>query len=140
MSEEGTEGTFSVRYEKVAQSKDMLDVTRLLAFDLITNPYMSVGEFLKNLSDSNLEILMDLVEEDEDKVGSRYAELLLIAEMLARAEGEDEGDIDILTSRTNAFTSFLVIESLARKGLVKVYRENMSFGEDMKDKVIVERL
>lgn len=140
MSEEGTEGTFSVVYSKVAESKDMLDVTRLLAFDLIANPYMTVGEFLKNMSDSNLEILLDVIEEDEDKEGGRYAELLLIAEMLARAEGEDEGDIDVLTLRTNAFTSFLVIESLARRGLVKIYRENMSFGEDMRDKVIVERL
>jgi len=35
---------------------------------------------------------------------------------------------------------FLTIESLSRKGLVKVHHNNMSFHEDCMDKIIVEKL
>jgi hypothetical protein len=34
----------------------------------------------------------------------------------------------------------MVIESLKRKGLVKVYYENISFGDDMGEKIIVEKI
>jgi hypothetical protein len=34
----------------------------------------------------------------------------------------------------------LTCEQLARKGMVKIYRENMSFGPDMENKIVVEKL
>jgi hypothetical protein len=40
----------------------------------------------------------------------------------------------------NAFCAFLAIEGLSRKGLVKVYHENISFGEDFGNKIVVEKL
>ena len=38
------------------------------------------------------------------------------------------------------FITWMAIESLKRKGLVKVYYENISFGDDMGEKIIVEKI
>ena len=36
--------------------------------------------------------------------------------------------------------SLITFESLARKGLVRVYRENYTLGDDMGEKIVVEKL
>jgi hypothetical protein len=71
----------------------------------------------------------------------RLDDILIISEMLATAEGLDgAADLDVFIDRSNQLTGFIIIESLKRKGLVKVYYENMSFGEELGDKVVVERI
>jgi hypothetical protein len=35
---------------------------------------------------------------------------------------------------------FVAMESLYRKGMVKVYHKNMSLGEDASDKIVVEKI
>jgi hypothetical protein len=138
MENEDEDQTFSVNYAKVAGEKSLLSVTRLLANELLTNPYMTIGDFLKGLNASDLELLVNVIDEGANH--SNFEDLLLIAEMLANAEGLENGTLDVFTERTNQLTTFIVCESLYRKGLVKLHHENMSFGEDMKDKIIVERL
>jgi len=138
MENEDEDQTFSVNYAKVAGEKSLLSVTRLLANELLTNPYMTIGDFLKGLNESDLELLVKVIDEGADH--KNFEDLLLIAEMLANAEGLENGTLDVFTERTNQLTTYIVCESLYRKGLVKLHHQNMSFGEDMKDKVIVERL
>jgi len=46
----------------------------------------------------------------------------------------------MVQNRVSQLIAFLAVESLARKGLVKSYPQNMSFGEDMAKKVIAERI
>lgn len=128
---------YYVVLEKVLASKEHLSVTRLLAASLIAEPYMTVQQWLIGLSDRDLDILLQTAEDEDSK---EFGELLLIAQMLATAEGLSPGDLDIITQRVAALTGFIVVESLFRKGMVKIYRENMSFGEEMGNKVIVERL
>ena len=138
MENEDEDQTFSVNYAKVAGEKSLLSVTRLLANELLTNPYMTIGDFLKGLNESDLELLVKVIDEGGEH--KNFEDLLLIAEMLANAEGLENGTLDVFTERTNQLTTYIVCESLYRKGLVKLHHQNMSFGEDMKDKVIVERL
>lgn len=126
-----------INYSEVTKSKDLLAVTRLLAADLLARPYMSVGDYMKSISDSDLAQLIEISEDDENP---RYEDLILISEMLAAAEGlPGNFDLDAVQKRIAALISFLVIESLARKGLVDVYRENFSFGEDMGNKIVVKK-
>ena len=131
---------YHVSLSTVANSSEMMAVTRLLAIDLQNNPYLSVGDFFKKISDADLQLLTDVVDEGEENV--HFSELLLLSHMLAMAEGLGPKfeNIDIVTERVNAFCMFVAIESLHRKKLVKVHHENMSFGEDMKSKVVVERI
>ncbi len=134
--------SYSVDHAKVIQSQDCLAVTKLLAVDLMARPYMQIGDFFKKLSDTDLTTLMDVVESnDGETTNDQFSDLLLIAEMLAGAEGLGGGEsVDMITDRTNQLISFLIIVSLERKGLVKVHYENMSFGDDMGDKIVVERI
>jgi hypothetical protein len=129
---------YHVNFEHVANEKSLLATTRLLAKDLTKNPYMTIGEFIKNLSDGDLEEFVKIIDTGEHH--THFEDLMLISMMLSAAEGSNGGTLDACTENLNAFNTFIICESLARKGLAKVHHENMSFGEDMKDKMIVERL
>lgn len=124
-----------INYEKVVES-DMLAVTRLLAANILKNPYMRVGDFIKNLADGDLEALRDIVEGDSDH--PRFEELLVISEMLAKAEGLSTDTLDDMTKRTNMLCAMLTLESLFRKGLIELYHDNMSFGDEEGDKMIAK--
>jgi hypothetical protein len=101
------------------------------------NPYLSIGSFIQNISDQDIEDFMQLIEHDNDLA---MENMFLITELLATAEGLPSEDLSVLTERCNIMASYITIESLARKNLVKVHYENMSFGEEFNKKVVVERL
>lgn len=137
MNEEDEDMTFHVNYAKVLDQRDMLPVTRLLAADVLSNPYMPVGDFIAGLSDASLDELIDVCNDENHP---HFEELIIIAEMLSAAEGLESGTLNVIHERTNHLITLIAIEGLARKGLVKVHHKNMSFGEDMGDKIIVEKL
>ena len=129
---------FHLDYNNIINNKEVLAVTRLLATDLMNKGYIVVGDFLKNLTDADLEALTNNMEEDDD---NQYHDLILVSEMLATGEGCEPSQSDKeFHARTNQLVTLLVLESLHRKGFVKLYHENVSFHEDMGDKLIVERL
>lgn len=135
--------SMTIRFDKVAEDKSFLPVTRLLAIDIIKNPYLIVGDFMRELSDNDVELLLDIVD---DHQSPHYEDLILISEMLALAEGlpneyanEDEL-VDTSRTRVATLITYLTMESLARKNLIILHRENMSFGDDMGNKVVAEKL
>lgn len=130
------DGTFTVNIHRVAQDKEVITLVRLLATQLIATPYLRVGDFFKNLSDDDLETLNEISDETHEQ----FDNLLLIAEMLATGEGLDHGTMDIIHDRINQLLMFIAMEGLHRKGLVRLFHENMSFGDDMGSKIVVEKL
>lgn len=146
MSDENLDD-FVINIDKVVNSKNMMPTTRMLAMRLQRNPYTTIKDFLENLSDVELDTLIEVSEDGLDEsAGSvaegedRFSELVLMAEMLAKAEGLHTSSLEDMTSRTNTLITFIACEGLARKGLVEVWRENMSLGEDMGDKIIVKKI
>jgi len=131
------DGEFNINYEKVLYEERFLPVTRLLAANLIKNQYMPIGDFIKSLKNDTLEELTEISENENDP---HFEEVILITEMLAAAEGTNIGGTPEVHQRLNLFITWLVFESLRRKGLVRVFYENISFGEDMVDKIIVEKI
>lgn len=132
------ESVFTVNYHKIANNKDMPAMTKLLAYRIITDGYITPGDFFKSISEDDLDILLEIADEPNDHPNAECA--LLMAEMLATSEGLDQGNIDEMMNRTNQFLIMAVMESLYRKGMIKLYHENMSFGEDMGDKIVAERV
>lgn len=129
---------YNINYDMVVKSKNCLAVTRLLAADLMNNPYMTVGDFMRDLTDEDLSTLTDITDNEDNP---KYEDMILIAQMLCAAEGlENTFDIEEVHNRMSQFILLLTCEELARKGLVKIYHENMSFGPDMENKIIVEKL
>ena len=131
------DGSFFINYERVLHQDSFLPITRLLAADLIKKQYMSCGDFFKGLSLDSLSELNDIAADENN---SHFEEIILISEMLAAAEGVIVGGISEVHERLGMFMTWLVMVSLNRKGLIKVYYENISFGEDMKDKIVAEKI
>jgi hypothetical protein len=129
---------YNINYDMVVKSKSCLAVTRLLAADLMNKPYMTVGDFMRGLTDEDLETLAGITDNEDNP---KYEDLILITQMLCSAEGlENTFDIGEVNERMSQFILLLTCEQLARKGMVKIYHENMSFGPDMENKIVVEKL
>ena len=129
---------FHLDYQNILKNKETLAVTKLLATELMTNGYIVVGDFIKNLTDADLQALTDNMEDDAP---NQYQDLILVSEMLATGEGcGPSGNDDEFQSRAHQLITLLILESLHRKGLVKLYHENISFHEDMGDKLLVEKI
>jgi hypothetical protein len=131
---------FFVICNEVVKDKELLAVTRLLASDLMVKNYLSVGDFLKNITDTDLKTLIDgsVIDDDNHEL---LDDIMLIALMLSNAESSEEvKSLDDFQRIISQFISFLAMESLYRKGLIKLYRENMSFSKDMGDKMVAERI
>jgi len=125
-----------INFDRVSKEKTFLSMTRLLALDLMNNPYLSIGSFVQSIPNGELEEFMHMVDKNEDKA---MENVMIITEMLAQAEGLESEGIDELTERCNIMTTYITIESLKRKNFVDVYYENMSFGKEFSDKMIVQR-
>lgn len=146
------DGEFDILYDNIITNKECLSVTRILAADLQSNPYYTVGQFLKNLNDVDLAELNDIVncnfkhdldeadEGEEPQADPRMADIVLLAEMLSRGEDIKSRSDEELLAKVNQFMIFISIESLRRKGLVEAYHSNMTFGDDGDARVIVKRL
>lgn len=129
---------FSLNFEMIAKTKKYSAIVRLLANDMMNIGYVNVGDFIGSMTDSEIDRYTTGVDDDDQLV---IEELLLMGEMLAIGEGCDHSKTDAdFGNRMDQLVILMTVESLYRKGLVKVYRENYSFHEDAKDKTIVEKL
>lgn len=132
-----------INLDKLVANDSYLITTRTLARKLMKSSYITVEQFLSNLKDEEITTLLECAntEDDEDVANDEMQDLILIAEMLAVAEGLDNSNsYDGVHARVGQLVAFLAVESLSRKGLVKAYRQNMSFGEDMAKSIIAERI
>lgn len=128
-------GGYSINYTEVLKQQDIMAVTKLLVHRMLDNPYISVGDYLQELSDTDLDSLQNAIEQNH------FEDVILISEMLATGEGCDPAkDFDEFNDRANSLTSFITIASLGRKGLVKVHYDKLSFHPDSMKNVIVEKI
>ena len=126
--------------EKIIESDKLLPVTKSVAKMLMRNPYTSLGKFFKKLSDENLQVLMEIIDEGDSEFNDGMEDVVLMTEMLSRAEGVPSQCMEDITENVNYFGACVTCVSLARKGLVRVYYDNMSFGKDQGEKILVEKI
>jgi hypothetical protein len=127
----------TINYKEIAEAKDMLPITRLMALNNMSRPYAMPGEFIRNLPDPTLSELLEIFEDENNPY---YSELILITEMLVQAEGLQSMSTEDIMAHLKQLNVYLILEKFVRTNIVKkVYHENMSFGDDMKTKVIVEK-
>lgn len=131
---DGNFENYYIDMDKIINSAEFSAVTRLLAVELKKNPYKTVGEFFEKISDSDLNVLLMKIDEED------LEEILLLTELLARAEGAGANDIEQVTRNVNVMTMLIAGESLSRRGITKSFYENMSFGEDYNDHVVFRRV
>jgi len=127
---------YRVNLEEVLMHKKFSSSTRLLAANLIETPYHTVGQYLKSLSKSELDYLCELSEIIEND--SRVDELIVLTLMLLQAEGTPCATEDEFLNHIGSFKMMIAGTALQRKGLIKVNYENISFNDDMSDKIVFE--
>ncbi|CAB5221981.1 hypothetical protein UFOVP242_195 [uncultured Caudovirales phage] len=127
---------FEINYENILKTKDVLPMVRLLAADLMKNPYMTLGSYFQTAKDTDLELILEASEDEEDE---RLSDILLMAEMLARAEGVTTEDFDDVHNHLNIFITLAAVASLDRKDLIDADYDVMSFGEEFAKHVVAKR-
>lgn len=128
---------FEINYDLIMQS-DMMSCTHDCVRMVRKNEYLTVGEYMTSLTSSQLEEMLEAADDEENV---KFEEFLLIAEILARAEGlEGSEDFDVLHRRLNILIGLIAVEGLSRKGMIRAYPQNFSFGEDTNKKIIAEKL
>lgn len=115
---------FDINYDEVMRKSHMSatrDVVRLIR----SRQYISPGEYTSLLTTSQLD---ELVEAINDEESDDFSEVMLISEILARAEGLDPSEsAEISLYRIKSMMGFISIESLDRKGFAIAHRKNFSF-------------
>jgi hypothetical protein len=131
-------------FQQIAMSDWVAPTIRLLAMDLQKSPYMSLGDFFSKLSDNSvyeLQVLSERGFDDADNINNPdMQQVMILSLMLAGAEGTQDFDLRVIQKQMSMLLSLITFESLARKGLVRVYHENFTLGDDMNDKLVVEKL
>ena len=125
-----------INFEKILTNNSILPMVRLLAADLMKNPYMSIGTFLQRARAEDLQLILEASEDEEDE---RLSDILLLAEMLAKAEGVETECIEDVYKHLNSFITLAAVASLERKGLIIADYDVMSFGEEYAHSTIAKR-
>lgn len=134
---------FTINYELIANNDTMPPFLRLLAYDVKNNTYMRPGDFFKKARDNDIEYIMESIDaasEDDAGENEDVTNVILLALMLCAAEGVEINGEEEISNLTGQLAMMAAMTSLARKGLIRVYYENMSFGSDMGDKLVAEKL
>ena len=138
MKKEKTSREFYVQLPDVLAKKQYSASTRLLAANLMDNPYLTVGNYLTKLSQPELDHLCDLSEVPDDD--PKLQELIIITLMLLQAEGTAVTSEDEVIDHLVTFKMMIAGASIGRKGYIKVNYENLSFNDDAGDLVVFEKL
>jgi len=125
-----------IDFEKILTNNSILPMVRLLAADLMKNPYMSIGTFLQRARAEDLQLILEASEDEEDE---RLSDILLMAEMLAKAEGVETDSIEDVYKHLNSFITLVAVASLERKGLILADYDVMSFGEEFAHHTIAKK-
>ena len=126
--------------EKIIRAEGLLPITKSVAKMLMKNQYLSLGKFFTRISDENLQILMEIIDDGDNEFNDGMEDIVLMTEMLSRAEGVPSESIEDITENVNYFGACVTCVSLERKGLVRVFYENMSFGKELGEQTLVEKL
>jgi len=127
---------YHVNLAEIVACKRFSTSTRMLAANLMENPYYAVGHFLKNTSKEELDHLAYLTEIKDDH--PHVDELIILTLMMLQAEGTACTNEDEFINYISSFKMMIAGTVLARKGLIKVNYENLSFNDDMSDRIVFE--
>jgi hypothetical protein len=126
-------------FHKIAASTDASNFIKKTANYIIENPYSNVGRFLCSLDKTELDYLRNVSDLCDQGDQEAQYEITMIEEMLSRAEGTYEINVDQKLLQITMFQTCISITTLDRMGLVKAYYDNMSLGTDV-ERVIAEKI
>ena len=121
-------------------------IIKKAARKLKRDQYFMPSEFFLKLTRHDSEVLGEMAailtdeELPDDKKGPEYENIILLASILAMAEGIYLEDEDAAYHALRAVCVMCIANHLGRKGLVACYYDNFTFGPEGLEKVIMERI
>jgi hypothetical protein len=125
-----------INLEKIIADPTFSAIVKMTAINMQKNPYTTLKDFFKGLTVNDLTVL-NLMVELADTEEEALSDLIVLTEMLSRAEGAEGTTAESARENVNFFLTMVNVASLESKGLVDVIWENVSFGPEMGDKDIV---
>lgn len=119
------------------QEADIPDVVKKAAKQLQTNTYLSVGTFLGEITDDEIELLFDLCE---NSLNDQYLDqdLILLTCIFLSGEGQPVTE-DAVEFAYSSLIGLITLEYLYRRDMIIVERENWSVSEDYENKTIARK-
>jgi len=138
---EGSDKEWYLNYKVISESESICPTIRLLAIDLQKSPYLSVGDWIRSLSPRSFEEINELAQA-EDEESFEMEQMLLLTLMLSHAEGTNlpNDDMEGMNRQLAVLRQLIVMCSLEKKGFVRCHYENFTLGEDMGDRIVVEKI
>jgi hypothetical protein len=124
---------FSVDNKKIIEAQDSHAINKLMAYHIVSSGgYMSVGSCMKSITNENLQEAidqLDKIDSESDFLKNPYLKnIFLLSLQMAYAEGHPL-NTEESSKVCNQTILFLTLESLARRGLIELNRNNMSFAD-----------
>lgn len=132
--------------DKILDTNIAKPVVKKAARKLKQHQYFMPSEFFVKLTRHESDVLGEMAqiltdeEISDDKKGDEYNNLIILASILALAEGVYLEDEDMAYEAVKAVAVMCIANHLHRKGLVACYYDNFTFGPEGLDKVIMERI
>jgi hypothetical protein len=127
---------FQVRLDRVVTDPLTSELVKRTARKLMSNPYLTLGQFFEGLSDHELTELSFSVELAMDGDDDEGVDIMLLSEMLARAEGCEPQCFHESHENMNFFITLITLAILARKGFVELFYDKLTFGHDVDDTIV----
>lgn len=136
------DGEFYVNVDEVAASNSHPAIIRVVANHLLDNQYLTLKDFLKNISDRDLLTLVNMADElhDEETTGRAHHDMTLLTLLLAQGEGVFFSDDKQVSQAVTVAVTLFCMEQLYRRKVIEFYREKASFDVDLYNEVIARRI
>lgn len=132
--------------DKIIETDLAHPIIKKAARRLKKEQYFMPSDFFKKLTRHDSEILGEMasiITDDEipdEKKGSEYQNIILLTSILSMAEAVYLEDEDDIVGAVRITAVMCIANNLHRKGLVKCFYENLTFGPEGQENIIMERI
>ena len=122
-----------INIKLVSESDEVSPLSRSLAQTIINKDYLTIGNWMKSLSNDEIEYLNDIINigDTDELFQEASSEIVLLTLLLVYSEGVYPETIEEVSMHTGIFKMIVAGTDMDRKGITKACYENMSFGEGL---------
>lgn len=126
-----------LNYDKIIQDQSTPQVIKALAALILKQSYLTVGQWLKTVSNLDLQHLIQLGEMMEQGNQEATTVYFLATALFTSSEGFDlEEDELVIGNRMKYLVCVIAMEHMHRLGLIELIHDRVSIGSDSEDLTI----
>lgn len=134
---------YSLNPTNILESPDVGDIPKAALRRAMKQHMLLPGHWLRDLSTADVKSLVEMVElvrdeEERGEIGQASMDLIMLTMILATAEGCAPQNDDEVVEYSQILSTIVIYESLARKGLARMFYDKVSFVEP--HAIIVEHI